>query len=89
MENKGYFILNDTILNHEFDASFNQALLAIWLSPQSNFKQLQHQLIGKEKSAYPDGDFLPHPEVQQLDEEDANPQMPPTFERQQKTETES
>lgn len=89
LENKGYFILNDTILNHEFDASFNQALLAIWLSPQSNFKQLQHQLIGKEKSAYPDGDFLPHPEVQQLDEEDANPQMPPTFERQQKTETES
>lgn len=79
--NKGYFVLNDTVLDYEFDGEFDRAMLAIWLSPKSNYLQLQNQLMGKEKSAYPDQHLLPQPETQSLDGEEMDPQLPPNFEQ--------
>ncbi|MGR6981002.1 chalcone isomerase family protein [Testudinibacter sp. P27/CKL/0425] len=49
LEDTGYFVLNDTVLEPEFGKEFNQAFLDIWLSPQSSFKRLQSQLLGEGK----------------------------------------
>ena len=49
LPDKGYFILNDSILDHEFEPEFSQMLINIWLSPESNFIKLQPQLLGEEK----------------------------------------
>lgn len=76
---KGYFILNDTVLPYEFDRSFDQAMLAVWLSPKSNYSQLQDQLLGKEKSTHSGESLLPQMEVKQLNDDDAEPQLPPNF----------
>ncbi|MDG6896147.1 chalcone isomerase family protein [Volucribacter amazonae] len=46
MENEGYFVLNDTVLNHNFDAAFSDAVIAIWLAENSNFSRLQKALLG-------------------------------------------
>ena len=46
LPDKGYFILNDSILDHEFEPEFSQMLINIWLSPESNFIKLQTQLLG-------------------------------------------
>ena len=74
----GYFVLNDTILHHEFDSEFNAAFMAIWLSPNSNFPQLREQLLNKK---YDGGQSpLPQPETAPLDEENANPELPPNYE---------
>lgn len=48
LEERGYFVLNDTILDQEFDATFTQALISIWLSPNTNFPKLQPKLLGDE-----------------------------------------
>ncbi|PJG82216.1 chalcone isomerase family protein [Caviibacterium pharyngocola] len=85
LDNRGYFILNDTILAHEFDNQFNQALIAVWLSSKSGYAQLQNQLLGKEPSAHPTEELAPQPAIKQLDDEDADPQLPPTFEMFQHT----
>ncbi|KYK96046.1 hypothetical protein ANH9776_02455, partial [Aggregatibacter actinomycetemcomitans serotype e str. ANH9776] len=79
---KSYFILNDTILDHEFEPQFAQALISIWLSPNSNFIQLQPQLLGKEKNANSPEKFKRTPEVNPLGEDDASPQLPPNFQFQ-------
>ncbi len=42
LQDKGYFVLNDTILPEEFNLAFNDAILAIWLDPRVD---LSHQLI--------------------------------------------
>ncbi|WP_040976184.1 chalcone isomerase family protein [Necropsobacter massiliensis] len=87
LTDRGYFILNDTVLAHEFDMQFNQALLAVWLSPQSSYAQLQNQLLGKDKPAHDDKteQLMATPEVKQLNEEDADPQLPPDFEMQDRS----
>ncbi|WP_032092114.1 MULTISPECIES: chalcone isomerase family protein [Pasteurellaceae] len=87
LADRGYFILNDTILAHEFDDQFNQALIAVWLSPQSSYAQLQNQLLGKEKRAHDDQTekLMATPEVKQLNEEDADPQLPPNFEMENRS----
>ncbi|WP_279715696.1 chalcone isomerase family protein [Chelonobacter oris] len=50
LEDTGYFVLNDTVLEPQFSKAFNQAFLDIWLSPQSSFKRLQSQLLGQNKN---------------------------------------
>ena len=32
LADKGYFVLNDTVLDHEFDQKFTQAFIDVWLS---------------------------------------------------------
>ncbi|MGV6988869.1 chalcone isomerase family protein [Testudinibacter sp. P80/BLE/0925] len=49
LEDTGYFVLNDTVLEPQFGNAFNQAFLDIWLSPQSSFKRLQSKLLGLDK----------------------------------------
>ena len=41
-------MLNDTVLDHEFDQKFTQAFIDVWLSDKSSFIKLQPQLLGKE-----------------------------------------
>lgn len=59
---KGYFVLNDTVLDKEFDANFNAAFTAIWLDPNSNFKRLQPELLGK--VVVPDAEIAPQIETE-------------------------
>ncbi|HDR1021948.1 TPA: hypothetical protein QB352_001204 [Pasteurella multocida] len=77
LEEKGYFVLNDTILDYEFSSAFNDALLAIWLSPNTNFPKLQPKLLGKEKSTPEDNKVAPP--VAPLDEDSTHPELPPNY----------
>ena len=79
LPDKGYFILNDSILDHEFEPEFSQMLINIWLSPESNFIKLQPQLLGKEKGSTSPDEFKTQPEVDPTGEDDASPQLPPNF----------
>ena len=79
LPDKGYFILNDSILDHEFEPEFSQMLINIWLSPESNFIKLQPQLLGKEKGSTSPDKFKTQPEVDLMGEDDASPQLPPNF----------
>ncbi|QPB43096.1 hypothetical protein [Rodentibacter haemolyticus] len=80
LDNKGYFIANDTILNHEFDAKFTEAFVNIWLSPKSSFLKLQPQLLGKEKSGQDRKEFQYRPASEPFDEENPMPELPPNYE---------
>ncbi|KAE9528929.1 chalcone isomerase family protein [Testudinibacter aquarius] len=53
LDDTGYFVLNDTVLEPKFGSEFNQAFLDIWLSPQSSFKRLQSKLLGENKTEQP------------------------------------
>ena len=79
LPDKGYFILNDSILDHEFEPEFSQMLINIWLSPESNFIKLQPQLLGKEKGSTSPDEFKTQLEVDPMGEDDASPQLPPNF----------
>ncbi len=39
LEDKGYFVLNDQVIDQEFDQTFNNAMLSIWLDPKVEFSQ--------------------------------------------------
>ncbi|OOF36306.1 chalcone isomerase family protein [Rodentibacter heidelbergensis] len=82
LENKGYFIANDTVLNHEFDAKFTQAFIDIWLSPKSSFVKLQPQLLGKEKGEQNPQEFQYQPASEPFDEENTMPELPPNYDPQ-------
>lgn len=49
LNDEGYFVLNDTVLDEHFDAPFNHEFIAIWLDSPSSFKQLQPRLLGEKK----------------------------------------
>ena len=72
-------ILNDSVLDHEFEPEFSQMLINIWLSPQSNFVKLQPQLLGKEKGNVSPEAFKTQPEIDPMGEDEASPQLPPNF----------
>ncbi|MFD1806524.1 hypothetical protein ACFSAV_09140 [Pasteurella oralis] len=80
LEDRGYFVLNDTILDKEFDTQFTQALIAIWLSPNTNFPKLQPKLLGDEKQEASD-EKAPNstPKIAPLTEDSANPELPPNY----------
>lgn len=77
LADKGYFVLNDTVLPYEFDEEFNKVLTAIWLSEKSNYPQLRQQLLDKTKGD--EQNPTPQPETAPLDEENANPELPPNY----------
>ena len=77
LKDKGYFVLNDTILGYEFDAEFTDAFVAIWLSSNGNFTQLREQLLDKQKGS--EENPTPQPETVPPDEENANPELPPNY----------
>lgn len=80
LEDRGYFVLNDTILDNEFDPSFTQALIAIWLSPNTNFPKLQPKLLGDEKNQSSGEDApISSPKVAPLTDDSANPELPPNY----------
>lgn len=51
LNDEGYFVLNDTVLDEHFDTPFNHEFIAIWLDSPSSFKQLQPRLLGEKKEA--------------------------------------
>ncbi|WP_133543352.1 hypothetical protein [Mesocricetibacter intestinalis] len=78
LADRGYFILNNQVLSHEFEPDFNQAFISIWLSGKSSFEGIQKQLSGKEKG--PATETRPKaPEAIPFNEEEANPQLPPHY----------
>ncbi|OOF65848.1 chalcone isomerase family protein [Rodentibacter sp. Ppn85] len=79
LDNKGYFIANDTVLDHEFDCKFTQAFISIWLSPKSSFVTLQPQLLGKEKSDQNQQEFQYQPASEPFDDENSMPELPPNY----------
>lgn len=79
LPDKGYFMLNDTLLDHEFDADFNQAFIAIWLSPKSSFAKLQPYLLGKEPAKHDASEFQIKQESEPFDEQDTMPELPPDY----------
>lgn len=82
LKDKGYFVLNDTILGHEFDVEFTNAFVDIWLSSQGNFTQLREQLLNEQKGT--EENPTPQPETAPLDEENANPELPPNYPLQER-----
>ena len=83
LADKGYFVLNDTVLAHEFDAEFNRVLTAVWLSEKSNYPQLRQQLLDKSKAS--EQNPMAQPETAPLDEENANPELPPNYKLHNRT----
>lgn len=79
LPNKGYFLLNNMVLDHDFDEKFSQAFIGIWLAPNSTFAKLQPRLLGKEKSNHAASEFYSKPEVEPFDEQDAMPELPPYY----------
>ena len=79
LPDRGYFVLNDTVLEHDFDAKFNQAFIGIWLAPNSTFVKLQPQLLGKMKSNHEAAEFYLKPEIESFDEQDSMPELPPNY----------
>lgn len=49
LEERGYFILNDTIISAEFNQDFNNAVVAVWLDPRV---EIGRKLLNQDKVAY-------------------------------------
>lgn len=54
LENSGYFVLNDTVQPEIFDKAFSDALVSIWLHPDSD---ISHKLLGTEQKSKPRKSF--------------------------------
>ena len=80
---KAIFVLNDTVLDHEFDQKFTQAFIDVWLSDKSSFIKLQPQLLGKEKPAHDSKEFQHQPASEPFDEENTMPELPPNYDFKQ------
>lgn len=78
LADKGYFVLNDTVLGYEFEPQFSNAFISIWLSPNGNFGQLREQLLDKTRGS--EKHTTPQPETAPLNEDNANPELPPYYE---------
>ncbi|MCW9732012.1 hypothetical protein L5B97_00660 [Avibacterium sp. 20-15] len=90
LPNKGYFILNDTVLDKEFSDAFNRAFITSALSPKGSYSKILPQLVGKEKSTHSKEEpLLNTPDVEKIDEDELKPQLPPQFEFQQQTQEDS
>ncbi len=49
LNDKGYFVLNDTIIPEEFNQEFNDAVVAVWLDPRV---EIGRKLIEKKEQQY-------------------------------------
>ncbi|VGM96883.1 Uncharacterised protein [uncultured Avibacterium sp.] len=89
LPNKGYFILNDTVLDKEFGDDFNRAFISSALSPKGSYGKILPQLLGKEKSAHSKAErLLDTPDVEKIDDDELKPQLPPQFELDRQTQEE-
>ncbi|MCK3657566.1 hypothetical protein A4G18_02240 [Pasteurellaceae bacterium Pebbles2] len=79
LADKSYFVLNDTVLDYEFEPAFSQALTAVWLSEKSNFANIRTQLLNKTENKAALQEEKPKLENAPLNEEDVNPQLPPEY----------
>lgn len=77
LEDRGYFIFNDRVLDGEFDNIFSQAFISIWLSQNTDYPELQKKLLGIEKTD--DKSRKPEPELDTPIEKQYKPQLPPTY----------
>ncbi|TYG33965.1 hypothetical protein FW755_02140 [Lonepinella koalarum] len=77
LANKSYFVLNDTVLDHEFDSEFAHILTSVWLSEKTNFGKMREMLLKQNKIE----NEAPKMELETvpLNEEDVNPQLPPEY----------
>ncbi|MGR3807820.1 Chalcone isomerase-like [Pasteurella testudinis DSM 23072] len=80
LDDTGYFVLNDTVLEPQFGKEFNQAFLDIWLSPQSSFKRLQSQLLGEHNTEEPSNYPTPPRQLEAtpVEDESRDPQPLPS-----------
>lgn len=53
LEDRGYFVLNDSIIPQEFNRDFNNAMLAVWLDPRVEIAQKLFKLEGNNASDKP------------------------------------
>lgn len=74
LQDKGYFVLNDTILPEEFNLAFNDAILAIWLDPRVD---LSHQLITAPKAENAESEETPAAPTTETDAEQPKPEEQP------------
>ncbi|PJG84752.1 hypothetical protein [Conservatibacter flavescens] len=77
LEGNGYFVINDTILNHDFDRQFTDAFVAIWLAENTNFTRLRSRLIGQQKNEVAQPEHPIAPESTPPSEENADPELLP------------
>ncbi|MDH2926632.1 hypothetical protein [Lonepinella koalarum] len=77
LANKSYFVLNDTVLDYEFDSEFAHILTSVWLSEKTNFSKMREMLLNQNKIE----NEAPKMELETvpLNEEDVNPQLPPEY----------
>lgn len=53
LEDRGYFVLNDSIIPQEFNRDFNNAMLAVWLDPRVEIAQKLFNLEGNNAADKP------------------------------------
>lgn len=83
---KGYFILNDTVLDYEFDEGFNQAFLASALSSKGSYSKILPQLLGEDVAPHnKEQRLLDTPDVEKINEDEVKPQLPPKQQDNPKT----
>ncbi|WP_386694639.1 hypothetical protein [Lonepinella sp. MS14435] len=77
LADKSYFVLNDTVLDYEFEPEFAQILTAVWLSEKTNFSKMREMLLNQSK---PENE-APKTELETVpfNEEEVNPQLPPEY----------
>ncbi|TCP95121.1 hypothetical protein EDC44_11175 [Cricetibacter osteomyelitidis] len=76
LPDRGYFIYNDTVLNKEFLGDINNAIVDIWLSPNSKYIVEKDKLTGKSTEKQNIKPITETPEVAPLEQENADPPMP-------------
>ncbi|WGE89539.1 chalcone isomerase family protein [Actinobacillus arthritidis] len=59
LADKGYFVLNNQVIEQEFDQAFNNAMLAIWLDPKVEFSQklITKKIAGAEQEVHHSLDY--------------------------------
>ncbi|WP_439258126.1 hypothetical protein [Lonepinella sp. BR2271] len=77
LKDKSYFVLNDTVLDYEFEPEFAPILTAVWLSDKTNFSKMRDMLLNQQNLDNEE------PKIERenipLDEENINPQLPPEY----------
>lgn len=85
LPDKGYFILNDTVLDYEFDENFTQAFMSSFLSPKGSYSKILPQLLGEKDTPHSkEKRLLSTPDVEKINEDEVKPQFPPKLETEQK-----
>ncbi|WGE71175.1 hypothetical protein NYR79_10040 [Actinobacillus equuli subsp. haemolyticus] len=59
LADRGYFVLNDQVIEQDFNAEFNDAMLAIWLDPKVEFsyKLIAKKVEGAEQEVHQSAEY--------------------------------